>query len=447
MSTVKMSTVKPQPIALLTSDWHLSEKIWKNRSILDDAIFGLQQIIEMSNLLDVPIIAAGDLFDTKNPSTFILSQTKAALCARHTGRQNDVYYIQGQHERSTVPWLNIIAGPSQHVFHIHTEEPCVFLDAEAGSGHSRSIRPLLTKHDYVEEQVLPASRNIEPKWFVLGIDWTREDMLQTELDKAEEILSKIPDDIPKILVMHQVCACFMPKERAELTDGMLPDNIDLLVLGDYHVAATGSIETQDGRAVPIISPGGTHLRRISEDPIKKIFILYNDGSVTAVPLKTRRLITVEINDASEEEIREVIVRKVREHDKAPCTHLPENIQTPLLSVTYAIDKNPNIKQIINLAVENKFHIFYKGKFDSISLGQTDDLTEHLDTTFSQPTERALNVFKQMEQDEYIRSLVHILLQSGNVEDAYNQLKIQFINNLKNNAEITQDNAQKLLPTC
>jgi hypothetical protein len=290
---------------------------------------------------------------------------------------------------------------------------------------------------YLEEypnvsDVLSARDKLSGNFFITGLDWTRTDLLQEELDRIENcdlVKTYKKSDRTFLLVMHQVCSCFMGDEQAELKDGMIPDCVDMLVLGDYHLSCLSSIKTKRGKEIPVISPGGTHIRRISEDPVKYVFVLYNDGSVARIPLKTRMIITIEINNADESEIREQVLNIIRNFVRD--VSLPGELQKPLLYVRYRSSDNPEVRRIIDLAVEDEFHVFYRDLSQGVTAISADDLTEQTAVMFDEPAAQALNVLTKSEQDEHVQTIVKTLLHRENTEAVYQELQESFIQSIKN----------------
>ena len=99
---------KPCPVAVLCSDLHLDEYTWRDRpSLCGDSKHAFQQVVDFACKKNLPIIAAGDLIDTKRnvagPIGFLrrcMDQLEDADCG--------FYYIQGQHELQGSPWLGEI---------------------------------------------------------------------------------------------------------------------------------------------------------------------------------------------------------------------------------------------------------------------------------------------------------------------------------------------------
>ena len=95
------------PLMVLSSDWHLSPFSWKKHpNVHRDSYYSLQQIVDLCIQLNVPLIAAGDLFDIKHPPS-----ESVVFCVEQMARLQrvglPVYYIQGQHELSEIPWISL----------------------------------------------------------------------------------------------------------------------------------------------------------------------------------------------------------------------------------------------------------------------------------------------------------------------------------------------------
>ncbi len=93
-----MSPVRPgspRPVAVLSSDWHLSDKPPLIRSAEENWFAAmarpLSQVRELCHKYDVPLLHAGDLFDRWNPSPALISFAMRELPEK-------VYIVPGQHD-------------------------------------------------------------------------------------------------------------------------------------------------------------------------------------------------------------------------------------------------------------------------------------------------------------------------------------------------------------
>ena len=95
---IKLPDHKGKPIAVVTSDWHIALNAWKKLpDIKGDAEFSLRQIVDAALALNVPIIAAGDLFDVKHPDSYTVNVTAKHMARLHSAGLK-CFYVQGQHE-------------------------------------------------------------------------------------------------------------------------------------------------------------------------------------------------------------------------------------------------------------------------------------------------------------------------------------------------------------
>lgn len=233
---------EPNPVAVLSADWHLCRSAWTWRRVRGDADFALEQTVDASLALGVPLIAAGDLFDDVHPGAEDVAAVRRQL-GRMAAAGLPVYYVQGQHDRSPLPWLDAVA------------ESVVHLDR-------RGVR-------------LGGLR-------VVGLDWQPGSRL------AEAVAAVAPG--ADVLVCHQVWSEFMGSAAtaAGRTEGNLADvPCPLIVTGDYHCHFWRDVPTPGGGAVRAISPGAPHRLAIDEGDAFGVFVLADDGTLVDWPLAAR----------------------------------------------------------------------------------------------------------------------------------------------------------------
>lgn len=94
----EMSNMRAEPIAILCSDIHLSEKAPIARSAEKDWFEAqsrpLKQIQALSNKYDVPVICAGDVFDKWNPSPALINFAMDMI-----PNKKGFYSVSGQHDQ------------------------------------------------------------------------------------------------------------------------------------------------------------------------------------------------------------------------------------------------------------------------------------------------------------------------------------------------------------
>jgi hypothetical protein len=233
----------PKRVAVIFADSHLRERTWADHPRLQyDSYVSLLQIFAYAIKYELPVIGAGDLIDkARNPSgpiavmASLIRQLEDACCP--------FYYIQGQHEMSDTPWLQISSWPK----HIH------------------DTKILLGPFE------------------IYGLDFQPAGRLQPALDEIPEHTD--------ILVAHQVWSEFMGSIAAP--QGSIRDvpMVSTVITGDYHgESVSKGFRGKDGSKVHVVNPGSTCMQAIDEPPEKFFFILYDDGSFKRKAILTRPFI-------------------------------------------------------------------------------------------------------------------------------------------------------------
>jgi DNA repair exonuclease SbcCD nuclease subunit len=400
-----------KPIALITADWHLTHNAWKWRpNLYGDALFGLQQICKTASHYGLPIIAAGDMFDVKRPPLQILLDAKLII------DNTEGYYIQGNHDKTTPSWMSLISSDTSW-WDIVRDTPVL--------GPSRC--PSVPDTGEWTKERDPSFLKPVNKWTLYGIHYVgSREQLQTELDQLPELNES---GVGNILVLHQSCSEVFPMGEPELIDGMIPNDYDLVICGHYHKAMLASIKTKSGDSVPCLSPGGTHLLSIAEDPSKKIYMFCDDGAIYSKKLITRRVIRQDVQNATESEIRQSLVGLVQALKKKKTVKRPPEIDTPIVYVIYNSATVETLKSIVDTTLKSEgvaAHIFYKdiSEKDSYEIEFADN-TE-FSATISTGFEYARDVFLQSEQDSNIRRIVESMLDTEPSQESYEQIKNTFL---------------------
>ena len=417
--------MSPEPLAILTSDWHLATSTWKWRSSLcGDALFGLDQIVELARNRNLPILAAGDLFSSKEPRLDILLQTHRRLAETYG------IYIQGNHEKRTPAWMELVA-PHWHSL----ERQPIRLDVSGAGTESKWC------HDLPEE--IPPLFESSRAWKVFGLDFRLTPAELAEQMTQLEAIARLESENAKILVLHQACDLFVPKEQAELTDGIVPDCFDLVVVGHIHIARSGIIRTQNGRPIPCLSPGGTHLCSIDEQPTKKMYLLLSDGSVRSIPLLARRILRCDFSGMTDTEIRVTagtILATIQSGKSRPAT-----IAVPILQVFLDHATSPHLRTILESELGDQVHLFYKR---TVSGQQESELYSDEELDLTDRTEHGLlfarEIFPRYEPNETVRQLVETLLDREPSQELYNRLKTNYLE--RYHAANHTNQAGELLPT-
>ena len=305
-------------VAVVFADAHLTNKTWQKHNIRGDTFYAFYQVIDEAIRLKVPIIAAGDLIDKKtNVSETIVCMNDALQTLHKAGLT--FYYVQGQHELSSVPWMNV-------------------------NSCTRRLH---------RELVNLGGLNI------YGIDYQSTEGLAVELK-----------DIPKnadVLVCHQVWSEFM----GDITfpQGSFADipHVSTVITGDYHenVLDKTSYSGANGQPLTIFSPGATTQRKINEPDKHYYGQLYSDGRLVVKKLKSRLFCAYNLN--TQEEIDRFISGIPTQLDYAAdyaVNHeIPGAIINPLWHVTYSARFGDLPGRINKVLSESKHdivpHLFWK----------------------------------------------------------------------------------------
>lgn len=304
---------------LVTSDLHLSERIWKHRPIEGDSFYSWMQIQDAASEHKVDaVILAGDLLDKRKNSSESVTRLLQGL-SRITAKNIPIIFNQGQHEMQDNPWC-------------------------------------LANHNPLVQWVESPSFKDEflPGVFLEGFDFKDKENCQANLEAANA-------GSADILVCHQVWEDFMGvecKPQAKFAD---VTQASILITGDYHEAIC-----QEYAGLTVISPGSTHLRSIAEPVDKSFYLLelFLDGDdfefqAQAVPLKTRRLFEV---DATKKDIHQV-TPMIEGHlcicdEYAVENDLPLDIRKPIFRLTYDKAK-PEVAADVAHLFGTDCHLFYK----------------------------------------------------------------------------------------
>jgi len=329
---------------LVTSDLHLSDRIWKHRPIEGDSYAAWQAIVRYAldedNEID-EVIIAGDILDKQtNQSTAIHHLTVGLSSLIEAGIR--VYFNQGQHCMQEKPWPSLVDG----------------------------VRHLKFQDMYNVGGLM-----------MTGFDYCSREQLQENL--KDESVAKAD-----ILVCHQVWEDFMGgvgNPQGCFAD--IPDNVKYLITGDYHenickraaqpdiklLGLTGGDETE---GLVVISPGSTHLRSISEPDDKYFWVLeIADGTsprIHSVEIPGRRRSELKMTawdgvwgQAVFPEALDKAIRASLEINEnywhSHLSHLPQDCPThkPLIRIVHNPDQlDTACKSVISKYAEDA-HFFYK----------------------------------------------------------------------------------------
>ena len=291
-------------IAVLTSDWHLEQGAWKAPNTpKGDSYVALDQIVDLAVRFQVPVIAAGDLFDVNRPDSLSLHRASAAIT--QLGRYGQqLLFTQGQHEKSYPPFMSLFDG----AVHIH--------------------------------QRVVEVRGIN----VVGIDHVSSNNLESSISQAETLSSDVD-----LLVVHQVWREFLGINfEASLSLPISKIRPKLVLSGDFHKHLSLPVD-----GVSVLSPGSTCLQDVKEPPVKSVFLLFDDMSVESRTLASRAVHVVD-SVMSQDELLALIDRFSTE---SSC--LPLEISQPVVII-----KEPELLpycEAANTAAVGKAFLFWRPK--------------------------------------------------------------------------------------
>jgi hypothetical protein len=295
-------------IALVTADWHVRkhDRIWSRRAeIYGDGAYGMQQVIELARKHNTPdVIIAGDVLEDKlqpSDATYALR-----LCLDHLeedGRR--ILYVQGQHEKSTPPWLRALHKAPMHVHH----------------------------------QLVSARGAPDIRYY--GLDY--EDAL-----RAPAALQQIPAEA-NVLVTHQVWKETMGEERGLASMVDVPRNIALTISGDYHKA----MHSRFGQSM-FLSPGPLCMQDLREAGPKSVYVLFDNLSIVQEPLRCRQCFEFDIN--TDDELDEFVSTWHESAARIPQAFVPPHIARNIVRVKCSTNI-PHAKAKLTSALAPDVHLF------------------------------------------------------------------------------------------
>lgn len=415
-------------IALLAGDWHEMKHAWVGRKTLcGDAEYGLWQLTRIAKRHDLPIIAAGDQFDSMAPDRGIM--IRAAEFVADVGG----CYIQGNHDKVSPSWMELVA---RHWTHLEQHS----IDLRTGTATSVELEHLFSK------QEIPPLFDRDRTWHIHGIDYQLSaDRLRERLDALEPIIHPADPDIARLLVLHQSVPPWTPPFACELLDGMVPDGFDLVLVGHVHDPRVASIRNKVGRPVPIVSPGGLHLLDVTENPRKKIRLLRADGSVRSMPLASRHRRDVDLRGLDATQLHEA-VQALRE-SLAGLKPRAKAIAVPIVYAVCDDSAGAALTRLLESELGETAHLFVKteSEHDKAVQGietvrmEDIDVRRHAEDGF----DYAKEVIERNEPDTDVRTIVETILTGELDTDLYANLKTEFQE--KHHAQDQASHAGELLP--
>jgi len=402
-------TTFTRQIGLLTSDWHMMSHAWKGRpELCGDAECVLSQVVRTARNRNLPIVVAGDLFDSKRPSIEIMVATQELIC----DVEGD--YIMGNHEKTETPWMKLVARHWNNL----ADQPVERLPRDVPTQQNSTTLPI---------RVLDPLFETGKPWHIYGLHYFHYvNRLAAELDLLGEEIDPDPA-VARLLVLHQASEALMPVGKCELTDSMIPDCFDLVVVGDYHRPELFSLRSKSNRPIPCLSPGGLHLTSIREEPEKKLYTLFADGSIVMEPLVTRRVIEVDLCGMTESQVS----------DKAEQVHQavlnikkprPAEIARPIVIADTDTGTVSGAEQIVRKILGKNVHLFIRteeGRKLEIDLNLIEDIDmeEYAVTGYR----FAKDVFYQNEPNTEVQRIAETFLENPASASLYHAIKEEFLN--------------------
>ena len=292
----------PSPIAVLSADWHCRRHIWQKRPLLSgDAYFAVNQIADLAISNHLPVIAAGDIFDSYKPDSESANLVAIAL-SRLNEHDLPVYFVQGDHEHQPVPWL-------------------LSLGANAKWLHDR-----ITSFGGLR---------------FFGLDFR-------EPSKVSKALSEVPP--VEVLITHQKWRDYLGDTRGDCWMHEVPA-VKLLYTGDFHQTDERVITSTTGNSFQAISSGSICLQDVGEKPQKYVAILHDDLSIGWVPLRCRGYHRTNIYTEDQLETFCDIIDACLE----PEAGLPEELQQNIICI-----KHPRALNVYNRVyplIQGRAHLF------------------------------------------------------------------------------------------
>ena len=207
---------------IAAADLHLNLNMWtNNKAIAYDSLFSLYNILSLADHLKLPVIFAGDTFDTKMISSELFSHV---LEIRKAFPNVDIYYVNGNHDCLSPSWLAHLPGNVVKL----GKDPVVV------NGKT-----------------------------VAGLDY----QLVADFEPALKEVYPYAD----VLVTHQTYSCFF--NTAASIDYNLLANRKTVISGDYH--KTMEYYFQVDTPTNVISPGSASKCTVSE-PYPRVLLMYDD---------------------------------------------------------------------------------------------------------------------------------------------------------------------------
>lgn len=304
-----LKQLKSKVIAVVAADLHLDDGNWIGSGVEGDSHWSFRYVSKMADQLNVPRLLLGDVIDVKRPSSATLDFLRAELA---TARQ-PTYYIEGQHEMTDPPWLQVVGANTVNLN---------------------------------SEQVKLSGVTIS------GLSWT-------PADRLADSLAAIPKNTDVVL-LHQVWEEFMGSLTSPEGSLRTVPHAKLALTGDYHKYKAIRVMRLQGGILRVYSPGATHLRKISEPSDHYLLVLCADLSVTPVQIPTRRVIRLVFKQQSQVDdlLANLEAYEARLGWLKPAELLPPELHRPLFRITCDEKLAANYDALAE-RLEGRYHLFWK----------------------------------------------------------------------------------------
>lgn len=254
-----------------------------------DTQFGLTKLVDYCVKHRLSLLGLGDLLDSQRPDSrtlrFLFEQIDRL---REACLQ--LFFLQGQHEFQTPPWLCLHPWPTY-----------------VGAGSLFSVSG----------------------FEFYGLDYAPPDVVK------EKVVSALPNRPDVWLATHQVWKDFIDRGRAGIAFADLPP-IRGVLTGDLHKHKTQTSRSSTGSPLTVVSPGPLCPQKIDEDMYPAFWVMTPsssapDGAVfESVPLPARPVIRVDVS--TPEELEVALAAAPSYCRLAP--DLPAEIARPLIRVRF-----------------------------------------------------------------------------------------------------------------
>ena len=303
-----------KPLAVVFADSHLREKTWGARTVYGDSYYSFSQILDYAIDQGIPhIIGAGDLIDKRINDAPVITFVNSEL--RRLAEQGiSFYFVQGQHEGSSTPWFSL----GTNAVHMHGE--------------------CLEINDVI----------------IYGMDYQRGETFK-------EAISGMCKEA-QVLVAHQTILEWMGERAMPQCSFADIPTVQLLISGDFHstIYDTDKYHGKDGQRLAVYSPGSTYQCNIGESNQCSFGVLYDDLTISKIPLGTRKFDAFSVlrEDELDEFLGNISTYLEGAAEYADSLYLPTELQTPLWRIIHSADLR-DIEGRVKKIVGDRAHVFFK----------------------------------------------------------------------------------------